>query len=245
MKHMIIFIMILFSGMIAAQECKIDLHSLAQPDVNMLQLNKFGQSGSFKIVLPEGFDTISNGDIIDQMSQWFLNQNSRIDIVNVKDVKKLEDSCHYLIIGLAGKLKDLSIFDLPLKVDNNKCSLGPIVLTDYDDAIAIINENAQCTAVIGNSYTALRNISFGRFLGLYDYYILINSKMSYLGNLNENEFLSDSLVDLALVRKENYTQKIDNKYIEARFSCKYSKISQFQSSIDTLIDSFDDFCRLV
>ncbi len=244
MKHVIILIMIFFSGMVAAQECKIDLHSLAQPDVNVLQLNKFGQSGLFKIVLPEGFDTISNRDIIDQLSQWFLNQNSRIDIVNVKDVKKLEDSCHYLIIGLAGKLKDLSIFDLPLKVDNNECSLGPIVLTDYDDAIAIINENAQCTAVIGNSYTALRNISFGRFLGLYDYYILIHSKMSYLGNLNENEFLSDSLVDLALVRKENYTQKIDNKYIEARFSCKYSKISQFQSSIDTLIDSFDDFCRL-
>ncbi len=244
MKHVIILIMILFSGMVAAQECKIDLHSLAQPDVNMLQLNKFGQSGSFKIVLPEGFDTISNGDIIDQMSQWFLNQNSRIDIVNVKDVIKLEESCHYLIIGLAGKLKDLSIFDMPLKVDNNKCSLGPIVLTDYDDAIAIINENAQCSAVIGNSYTAIRNISFGRFLGLYDYYILINSKMSYLGNLNENEFLSDSLVDLALIREENYSQKIDNEYIEARFSCKYSKISQFQSSIDTLIDSFDDFCRL-
>jgi len=244
MKHIIISLMILFSGVIAAQECKIDLHSLAQPEVNMLQLNKFGQSGLFKIVLPEGFDTICNRDIIDQLSQWFLNQNSRIDIVNVNDVKKLDDSCHYLIIGLTGKLKDLSIFDLPLKVDNNKCSLGPIVLTDFDDAIAIINESAQCSAVIGNTYTALRNISFGRFLGVYDYYILINNKMSYLGNLNENEFLSDSLVDLALIRKENYTQKIDNKYIEAYFSCKYESINQFQGSIDDLIDSFDEFCRL-
>jgi len=244
MKPIIISLMILFSGVITAQECKIDLHSLAHPNVNMLQLNKFGQSGLFKIVLPEGFDTISNRDIIDQLSQWFLNQNSRIDIINVNDVKKLDDSCHYLIIGLTGKLKDLSIFDLPLKVDNNICSIGPIVLTDYDDAIAIINESAQCSAVIGNSYTALRNISFGRFLGLYDYYILINNKMSYLGNLKENEFLSDSLVDLALIRKGNYTQKIDNEYIEACFSCKYESISQFQGSIDDLIDSFDEFCKL-
>jgi len=244
MKNIFISLMILFSGVITAQECKIDLHSLGQPDVNMLQLNKFGQSELFKIVLPEGFDTVSNRDIIDQLSQWFLNQNSRIDIVNVNDVKKLDDSCHYLIIGLTGKLKDLSIFDLPLKVDNYIYSLGPIVLSDYDDAIAIINESAQCSAVIGNSYSALRNISFGRFLGLYDYYILINNKMSYLGNLTENEYLSDSLVDLALIRKENYSQKIDNKYIEACFSCKYESISRFQGSIDDLIDSFDEFCRL-
>ncbi len=60
MKNIFISLMILFSGVIAAQECKIDLHSLAQPDVNMIQLNKFGQSGLFKIVLSEGFDTITN-----------------------------------------------------------------------------------------------------------------------------------------------------------------------------------------
>ena len=107
--------MILISGVITAQECKIDLHSLAQPDVNMTQLNKFGQGRLFKIVLSEGFDTIANKEIIDHLSQWFLNQNSRIKIVNIKDVKKLDDSCHYLIIGLTGKLNDLSIFELPLK----------------------------------------------------------------------------------------------------------------------------------
>jgi hypothetical protein len=244
MKNIIISIMILFSGVITSQECKIDLHSLAQPDVNMIQLNKFGQGRLFKIVLSEGFDAIANKEIIDHLSQWFLNQNSRINIVNIKDVKKLDDSCHYLIIGLTGNLNDLSIFELPLKIINSKCTLGPIELTDYDDAITIINERAQCSAVIGNSYEALRNISFGRFMGLYNFYILKNNKMSYLGNLKENKFISDSLVDLALIRKENYSQKIDNKYIEACFSCKYKTISQFQGSIDDLIDSFDDFCRL-
>ena len=236
--------MILISGAITAQECKIDLHSLAQPDINMIQLNKFGQSRLFKIVLSEGFDTIANKEIIDHLSQWFLNQNSRIKIVNIKDVKKLDDSCHYLIIGLTSKLKDLSIFDFPVKVNNNKCSLGPIELSDSDDAITIINEKAQCSAVIGNSYEALRNISFGRFMGIYNYYILKNNKMSYLGNLKDNKFISDSLVDLALIRKENYSQKIDNKYIEACFSCKYKTISQFQGSIDDVMNSFDDFCRL-
>lgn len=236
--------MILISGVITAQECKIDLHSLAQPDINMTQLNKFGQSRSFKIVLSCNFDTITNKEIIDHLSQWFLNQNSMINIVNSNDVKKLEDSCHYLIIGLTGKLNDLSIFDLPITINDNKCTLGTIELTDYGDAILLINERANSAAVIGNSYAALRNISFGRFMGLYNYYVLKNNKMSYLGNLKENKFIADSLVDLALIRKENYSQKIDNKYIAACFSCKYNSISQFQGSIDALIDSFDDFCKL-
>ena len=78
MKNIFISIMILISGVLPAQECKIDLHSLAQPDNNMIQFNKFGQSRSFKIVLSEGFDTIANKEIIDRLSQWFLNQNSRI-----------------------------------------------------------------------------------------------------------------------------------------------------------------------
>jgi len=169
MKNSLISLMILISGVLAAQDCKIDLHSLAQPDINMIQLNKFGQSRLFKIILSEGFDTITNKDIVNQLSQWFLNQDSQINIVNVSDVKKLEDSCHYIIIGLTGKLDDLSIFDLPIKINDNKCNLGPIELTDYDDAIIIIDESARCSAVIGNSYAALRNISFGRFLGLYNY----------------------------------------------------------------------------
>ncbi len=67
--------MILFSGEIAGQECKIDLHSLAQPDINMIQLNKFGQSRLFKIVLSEDFDTIVNKDIVNHLSQWFLNED--------------------------------------------------------------------------------------------------------------------------------------------------------------------------
>lgn len=236
--------MVLISGMITAQECKIDLRSLAHPDINMIQLNKFGQSRLFKVVLSCDFDTIANKNIIDNLSQWFLNQNSSIKIVNIKDVKELNDSCHYLIIGLTGKLKDLSIFNLPVKVNNNKCALGPIELTDYDDAITIINEKAQCSAVIGNSFPALRNISFGRFMGVYNYYILKNNKMRYLGNLKDNKFIPDSLVDLALIRKKNYSQKIDNRYIEACFSCKYKTISQFQGSIDDVMNSFDDFCRL-
>ena len=235
---------ILISGVLTAQECKIDLHSLAQPDINMIQLNKFGQSRLFKIVLTDGFDTIANKDIITQLSQWFLNQDSKIYIVNVNDVNKLEENCHYLIIGLTGKIKDLSIFDLPISISGNKCSLGTIELTDYDDAITIINEKAQCSAVIGNSSAVLRNISFGRFMGIYDYYILKNNKMSYLGNLEENKFSPDSLVDIARIRNENYSRKIDNNYMEACFSCKYKTISQFQNSIDTLIDTFNDFCRI-
>lgn len=245
MKHLLTFLFWLISVAIYGQNrCGVNLRELAQPDYNMTQLNKFGQSRLLKIVLTDGFDTIANKDIITQLSQWFINQDSKIRIVNVNDVKKSEDSCHYLIIGLTGKIKDLAIFDLPIKINDNKCTLGTLEFTDVDDAIIIINENAHCSAVIGNSYTALRNISFGRFMGLYDYYILKNNKMSYLGNLKENKFSSDSLVDLVHIRTENYSRKIDNKYIEACFSCKYPNISQFQSSIDTLIDSFDDFCRI-
>jgi hypothetical protein len=68
--------------------------------------------------------------------------------------------------------------------------------------------------------------------------------MSYLGNLKENKFTPDSLVDLELIRKENYSRKIDNEFLEASFSCKYNGVSQFQATIDSLIDSFNDFCRL-
>jgi hypothetical protein len=198
----------------------------------------------FKIVLTNGFDTTANKDIITQLSQWFINQDSGSCMVNVHDVNKLEDGCHYLIIGLTGKLKDLSVFDLPVSIKDNKCALGTIELTDPDDAISIINEKARCSAVIGNSYAALRNMSFGRFMGLYDYYVLKNNHMSYMGNLKENKFTPDSLVDLALIRNENYSQKIDNSYSEACFSCKYNTIGQFQSLIDTLTDSFNDFCRI-
>jgi len=49
---------------ITAQECKIDLLALAQPDINMIQFNKFGQSRLFKIVLSDGFDTIANKETI-------------------------------------------------------------------------------------------------------------------------------------------------------------------------------------
>ncbi len=131
-----------------------------------------------------------------------------------------------------------------MKIIDNKCFLGTIELTDYNDAIIVINEKANCSAIIGISYEALRSISFGRFIGLYDYYVLKNNKICYLGNLKENKFIPDSLVDLKLIRKENYAQKIDNKYIEACFSCKYKTISQFQGSIDDVMNSFDDFCRL-
>jgi hypothetical protein len=244
MKNIFISVLILISGVINAQECKINLHALSHPDNNMIQLNKFGQSRSFKIVLSEDFDTIVNKQIIDQLSQWFLNQSSGISTVNINEVKKLDDSCHYLIIGLTDKLKDLSVFDLPVKINNNKCTLGPIELSDNDDAIAIINEKAQCSAIIGNSYAAIRNMSSGRFLGVYDYYILKKNKMSYLGNLSENKFIPDSLVDLALIRKENYSRKIDNEFVEACFSCKYNTISQFQSTIESLIDSFTEFCKI-
>jgi hypothetical protein len=68
--------------------------------------------------------------------------------------------------------------------------------------------------------------------------------MSYLGNLKENKYIPDSLVDLALIQKENYSRKIDNALIEACFSCKYNTISQFQVTIDSLIDSFNGFCKL-
>jgi len=244
MKIIFTSILILISGLLWAQECKIDLHTLAQPDYNMIRLNKFGQSSQFKIVLSDGFDTVANKELINQLSQWFLNQNSRINTVNIDEVKELDDSCHYLIIGLTDKLKDLSVFDLPVKIASHKCTLGPIELQDPDDAIAIINEKAQCSAVIGNSYQALRNMSSGRFLGLYDYYILKNNKMSYLGNLKENKFIQDSLVDIAFIRKENYSRKIANEYLEAGFSCNYKTISQFQPTIDSLIYSFSDFCRI-
>lgn len=244
MKNICIQLMILISGLLPAQNCKIDLHSLAQPDNNMTQLNKFGHSKLFTVVLTGSFDTIANKEIISQLSQWFLNQNSSVSTVNINDIKNLDDSCHYLIIGLTDELTDLSVFDLPVKIKDSRCSLGPIELTENDDAIAIINEKARCSAVIGNSYAALRNISSGRFLGLYDYYVIKKNKMRYLGNLSENIFIPDSLVDLALIRKENYSRKIDNEFIEACFSCKYKSIGQFQATIDSLVNSFTEFCKL-
>ncbi|MBK6281695.1 MAG: hypothetical protein IPF54_02620 [Draconibacterium sp.] len=64
MKNFFFSLIILISGVLTAQECKIDLHSLAQPDVNMIRLNNFGQSKLFKIALSEGFDTIANKEII-------------------------------------------------------------------------------------------------------------------------------------------------------------------------------------
>lgn len=227
-----------------AQECKIDLNALAHPDNNMIQLNKFWKCRSFKIVLTDGFDTIAIKEIVNRLSQWFLNQSSGISTVNINELKKLDDSCHYLIIGITDKLKDLSVFDIPVKVTNDKCSFGSIELTNNDDAITIINEKAQCVAVLGNSYPALINMSSGRFLGLYDYYILKKNKMSFMGDLKENRFTPDSLVDLALIRKENYSRKIENEYVAASISCKYKTISQFQLTIDSLIDSFTEFCRL-
>jgi len=75
MKNVFISIMILISGVITAQECKIDLHSLAQPDFNMIQLNKFGQSRLFKIVLTDGFDTIADKDIIVSPPIFWTIQN--------------------------------------------------------------------------------------------------------------------------------------------------------------------------
>jgi len=129
MKNIFISLMILISGVVSAQECRNDLNSIAQPDNNMTQINKFGHSRLFEIVLSEGFDTIVNKEIISQLSQWFLNQNSAIRTADINDVKKLDDSCHYLIIGLTDKLKDLSVFDFPLTINNNKCTLGPIELS--------------------------------------------------------------------------------------------------------------------
>jgi len=244
MKNAFISLMILISGVISAQECKIDLSILPQPDNNMIRLNKFGQSSIFKIVLSDGFDTVAGKEIVNQLSQWFLNQNSSISKVNISDVKQLDDSCHYLIIGLTGNIKDLSVFDLPIRITNNKCTMGPIEITDSDDALAVISQEGRCAAVIGSSYEALRNMSSGRFLGLYDYYVLKNNKMSYLGNLLDNKFNPDSVVDLELIRKENYSRKIENQYIVAGISCKYKDISNFQVTIDSLIDSFTEFCRI-
>lgn len=244
MKNILFALIILISGLTEAQECKIDLLSLARPDYNMVQLNRFGQGKMFKVVFSECFDTIANKDIISNLSQWFLNKNSEISYNYINDIESADDSCNYLIIGLPLNLSDLSEFGLPVQILNGKCFLGPIDISGSEDALIVINQSAKCVAVLGNSYKALRSISTGRFMGLYDYYILKNNSMSYMGNLKDNKFVQESLVDLELIRKENYTQKINNKYLEASFSCRYGLISQFQHSIDDLIDTFDSFCRL-
>lgn len=243
MKNVLIVLIVLMSGLTEAQECKIDLLSLAQPDYNMVQLNRFGQGKMFKVVFSERFDTTANKDIIDNLSQWFLNKNSVISFININDIESVDDSCNYLIIGLTRNLRDLSVFGLPVDILNAKCSLGPIDISGSEDALIVINQSARCVAVIGNSYKALRSITTGRFMGLYDYYILKNNSLSYMGNLMDNKFVPGNLVDLELIRIENYMQKINNQYLEASFSCRYGLISQFQRSLDDLIDIFDDFCR--
>lgn len=244
MKKVLVFFLALISGLTEAQNCKIDLDELAQPDYSMIKLNRFGQGKLYKVFFSGGYDTTVNKDITDNILQWFLNRNPVISYANITDIGRLDDSCNYLIIGHPGDLNNLSDFGLPVNILNGNCSIGPIDISGPGSALIVINQSARCVAVIGNSDEALRSISTGRFMGLYDYYILRNNRMSYMGNLKENRFANENLVDLELIRQENYSHKIENRYLEASFSCSYSEIGLFQVEIDDIMSSFDDFCKL-
>jgi len=121
--------------------------------------------------------------------------------------------------------------------------LGKIPLNGKNTAIVITNKSANCLAVIGNSYEAIESL-YSRWLGYYDFYILKDNKIGYFGNLKNGKFHADSLVDLDLIRKENYNRIIENDFVKTHFSCKVENPNKYKSTLDSLNVVLIEFCKL-
>ncbi len=126
---------------------------------------------------------------------------------------------------------------------DNGWSLGKIKLDERSDAIVIINKSANCLAILGNSHEAINNLH-SRWLGYYDYYILQDNIISYFGNLNDGKFDPDSIVDIELIRKENYNRIIENDFVKAHFSCRFDDPNNYKTKLDSLNVTFKEFCKV-
>ncbi|MCX6239334.1 MAG: hypothetical protein NTY07_17575 [Bacteroidia bacterium] len=248
MKIRTLFIILLTSCsfLLYSQDCKIDLSKSPKlaTGYSFSQLNKtFEQSLVCKIVFSEGLDTLKYKRITTRLTSWFLNNKAKREFQFSSTVRKIDSNCTYLFIGLFNDFSNLKDYKLPLSFDENHWSLGKITLNGKNDAIVIINSSANCLAVLGNTYEGIENI-YSRWLGYYDFYILQDNKIRYFGNLKNGKFNSDSLVDLDLIRKENYSRIIENDFIKARFSCKFENPYKYQSTLDSLNEVFNTFCKL-
>ena len=245
-KTIIIILFALNSGLIYSQDCKVDLAKLPQlaSDHSFSALNKiFEQSQDCKIVFSEGLDSTKYKKITTRLTSWFLNDKTKKEYQYSSTLRIINPKSNYLILGLLKDFSNLTGFKLPLSYKANHWSLGNIPLNDNNDAIVIINKSANCLAVLGNSFEAIESISF-RWLGFYDYYVLRDKKIKYFGNLKNGEFNTDSLFDLDIIRKENYSRIIENDFIKARFSCKFENPNKYQSTLDSLNVVFLQFCKL-
>lgn len=245
-RTLIIILFAINSALIYSQDCKVDLSKVPQlaSDYSFSPLNKiFERSQCCKIVFSEGLDTIKYKRITTRLTNWFLNDKTKKEFQYSSTLRKIDPNCNYLILGLFKDFSKLKDYKLPISFKDNHWSLGKIPLNDNNVAIVFVNKSANCLAVLGNSFEAIESISF-RWLGYYDYYILRDKKIKYFGNLKFGEYNSDSLVDLELIRKENYSKIIENDFIKARFSCKFEYPNKYQSTLDSLNVVFIQFCKL-
>lgn len=232
--------------LIFSQNCSTDFAKLPKlaPDYSFSALNKvFEQSTECKIVFSEGLDTVKYKKISTRLTGWFLNDKTTKEYLYSSSVKPYEVGDKYLLIGLINDFQNLQSFNLPLSLKKRIWSFGKIPINSTDDAIVIINQTANCLAVLGNSYESIENITF-RWLGFFDYYILKDNSIKFYGNLQNGKFNPDYVVDLDKIRKENYTRVIENEFIKARFSCSLPEPNKYISTIDSLNIVFLQFCRL-
>lgn len=245
-RTLIIILFAINSALIYSQDCKVDLSKVPQlaSDYSFSLLNKiFERSLYCKIVFSDGLDTIKYKRITTRLTSWFLNDKTKKEFQYSSTLRKIDPNCNYLILGLFKDFSKLKDYKLPISFKENHWYLGKIPLHDNNVAIVVVNQSANCLAVLGNSFEAIESISF-RWLGYYDYYILRDKKIKYFGNLKNGEFNSESLVDLELIRTENYSKIIENDFIKARFSCKFEYPNKYQSTLDSLNVVFIQFCKL-
>jgi hypothetical protein len=247
MKTKFLFIILLtgYYSLVYSQNCGIDLRNLPQPpkDYSFSLLNKtFEQSKDCKIVFSDGLDTSKYKRITNKLTSWFLNDKTNKEFLFSSEVKEVDSNCQYLLIGLFNGFPNLKDYKFPIHYEKTNYSLGEIPINDKNDAIVIVNPSANVVAVLGNSFEAVESLTF-RWLGYYDFYILKDKKIKFFGNLVDGEVLTDSIVNLDLIRKENYSQIIDNDFITARFSCKFNYPQRYQSTIDSLNNVFSEFSK--
>ena len=245
-KTLIIILLTSSPVLLYSQGCKIDLSKspkLAAGN-SFSELNKtFEQSPDCNIVFSEGLDTVKYKRITTRLTSWFLNNKTKKKYQFSSTLTNIDPKCNYLLIGLFKDFSNLKDYKLPLSFKDHQWSLGKIPLNGRNTAIVITNKSANCLAVIGNSYEAIESL-YSRWLGYYDFYILKDNKIGYFGNLKNGKFHADSLVDLDLIRKENYNRIIENDFVKTHFSCKVENPNKYKSTLDSLNVVLIEFCKL-
>lgn len=241
-KKLIFIILITISISVFSQEGPIDLNNLPSYGNGFSKLNNsFERSEKCILVFSEEFDREQYQKIVKRVSKWFLNKNTEIQYCSSSDISTIDDNKSYLLIGIADKFLNLDSFNLPLGA-NNGTILEDAILEKENDALIIVNEKANCLALIGNSYQAIEDLS-SRWLGFYDFYVLKDRKIRFFGNLQEGRISAKHTIDVELLRKRNYAQSINNEFVTARFSYKYESINGFEQKLDSLNKLFIDFCQ--